>query len=99
MIITKEEERMAFIYSLASKHVTLSFLCKRCTFTGCRSVFVRRYGNITDDPSNVGKQSAFSCIDLYGYCSAVARRQTPVKTKAGFILKVGQLMDSRWREF
>ena len=93
MIITKEEERMAFIYSLASKHVTLSFLCKRCTFTGCRSVFVRRHGNIT------GKQSAFSCIDLYGYCSAVAQRQTPVKTKAGFILKVGQLMDSRWREF
>ena len=44
MIITKEEERMAFVYSLANKHVTLRFLCKRCTFTGCHSVFV--YGAI-----------------------------------------------------
>ena len=30
MIITKEEERMAFVYSLASKHVTLSFLFDSC---------------------------------------------------------------------
>ena len=64
MIITKEEERMAFVYSLANKHVTSTFLCKRCTFTSCHSVCVRSHRNITDNPSNVGKQSVFSCIYL-----------------------------------
>jgi len=76
VIITKEEERMAFVDSLTNKPVTLSFLCKRCTFTGCHPAFIRNHRNITDNP-NVGKQSAFSCIYFFTYCSPVAQRLTP----------------------